>query len=60
MRLSNETIFQSPRSRPETEINLGSCHCSSGDSAMWDFINNLYRDYCLARVQEIRKYELSH
>jgi hypothetical protein len=24
------------------------------------FIEELYRDYCLARLQEMRKYELSH
>jgi len=22
---------------------------------MWDFINELYRDFCLARLQEMRK-----
>jgi hypothetical protein len=27
---------------------------------MWTFIEEFYRDYCLARLQEIRKYELSH
>jgi hypothetical protein len=27
---------------------------------MWTLIENMYRDYCLARLQEIRKYELSH
>jgi hypothetical protein len=25
--------------------------------AMWDFINTLYRDFCLARLQEMRKLE---
>jgi len=24
---------------------------------MWDFINELYRDFCLARLQEMRKLE---
>jgi hypothetical protein len=24
------------------------------------FFDNLYREYCLARVREMRKYELSH
>jgi len=33
---------------------------SSGDAIMWALINDLYRDYCLARLQEIRKYELTH
>jgi hypothetical protein len=33
---------------------------SNGDSVMWAFIDNLYREYCLARLQEIRKYELTH
>jgi len=27
---------------------------------MWDFINDLYREYCLARLQEMRRYELTH
>jgi hypothetical protein len=27
---------------------------------MWAFIENVYREYCLARLQEMRKYELSH
>lgn len=30
------------------------------DSIMWAFIEELYRDYCLTRVLEIRKFELSH
>jgi hypothetical protein len=29
-------------------------------SVMWAFIEDLYREYCLARLQEMRKYELSH
>ena len=29
-------------------------------SVMWAFIENVYREYCLARLQEMRKYELSH
>jgi|UPI0004BA8D32 hypothetical protein len=28
-----------------------------GDYVMWDFINELYRDFCLARLQEMRKLE---
>jgi hypothetical protein len=31
-----------------------------GDVVMWQFIEDLYRDFCLARVQEMRKCELSH
>jgi len=26
---------------------------------MWAFIEDLYRDYCLTRLQEIRKFERS-
>jgi hypothetical protein len=33
---------------------------TNGNSAMWAFIDSLYREYCFARLQEIRKYELSH
>jgi len=33
---------------------------TNGDLVMWAFIENLYREYCLARLQEMRKYELSH
>jgi hypothetical protein len=34
--------------------------CTNGDLVMWAFIEKLYREYCLARLQEMRKYELSH
>jgi len=27
---------------------------------MWDIINILYREYCLARLTEMRRYELSN
>ena len=27
-------------------------------SVMWAFIEDLYREYCLARLQEMRKYGL--
>ena len=36
---------------------LASHHWTKGDSVMWDFINELYRDFCLARLQEMRKLE---
>jgi hypothetical protein len=29
-------------------------------SVMWTLIEDLYRDYCLTRLNEIRGYELSH
>jgi hypothetical protein len=29
------------------------------DSIMWAFIEELYRIYCLHRLQEMRKYELA-
>jgi hypothetical protein len=27
---------------------------------MWDIINILYRKYCLARLTEMRQFELTH
>lgn len=35
-------------------------HDQQWGSVMWAFIENMYREYCLARLQEMRKYELSH
>jgi hypothetical protein len=35
-------------------------HDQQWGSVMWAFIDRLYREYCLARLQEMRKYELSH
>jgi hypothetical protein len=35
-------------------------HWTKGDSAMWDFINVLYREYCLARLVEMRQLELKN
>jgi hypothetical protein len=29
-------------------------------AAMWNIINILYREYCLARLTEIRRFELNH
>jgi len=29
-------------------------------AAMWDIINILYREYCLARLNEMRQFELMH
>jgi hypothetical protein len=34
-------------------------HDQQWGSVMWAFIDGLYREYCLARLQEMRKYELS-
>lgn len=28
-------------------------------AVMWNIINNLYREYCLARLNEMRQYELT-
>jgi len=48
-------IFQSGRSTPETEVDqLFTCGPKE-DLVMWVFFEELYRDYCLARVQEMRK-----
>ena len=30
-----------------------------GNSVMWDIINNLYRNYCLARLHEMRKLSIA-
>ena len=30
------------------------------EAVMWALIEDIYREYCLARLQEMRKYELSH
>jgi hypothetical protein len=29
-------------------------------AVMWNIINILYREYCLARLNEMRQYELTH
>lgn len=29
-------------------------------AVMWNIINLLYREYCLARLNEMRQYELTH
>jgi hypothetical protein len=31
----------------------------SGSTMMWEVINSLYREYCLARLHEIRQLQLS-
>ena len=30
------------------------------ESIMWNLINILYREYCLARLREMRRFTLSH
>jgi hypothetical protein len=37
------------------QTGLASRHWTRGDSVMWDFINVLYREYCLARLVEMRQ-----
>ena len=33
---------------------------NNGGLIMWALIDILYREYCLARLQEMRKFEVSH
>jgi hypothetical protein len=52
------TIFPNGEIKLKQDISsVGSL--TTGESVMWTFIEDLYRDYCLARLQEIRKYEMS-
>ena len=51
--------FSDPRHIPETEKARLS-PLDRGGLVMWLFIESLYRDFCLARVQEMRKFDLSH
>ena len=59
-RIPDETIFACRESRPENKSGLAFAHWTRRDSVMWAFINALYRDYCLARLQETRKLELAN
>ncbi|KWV60828.1 hypothetical protein AS156_27720 [Bradyrhizobium macuxiense] len=54
---ADETIFPAPRSQPETNLAQPPPYCTKGDWIMWDFINAFYREFCLARLQEMRKVE---
>jgi hypothetical protein len=51
------TVF--PRGEVKLKQGVPSLLWTTGESVMWTFIEDLYRDYCLARLQEIRKYEMS-
>jgi hypothetical protein len=54
MLFADETIFACPRSRPDTNV---SQHCGGQQrsSTMSAIITAIYREYCLARLAEIRK-----
>jgi hypothetical protein len=53
-----EAVFLSPRSAPE--MNGVQAHSAEQRSwAMWELINALYREYCRARLSEMRKFGLA-
>lgn len=54
-----ETILPLREALPKQNL-IKLAYIGQRDSIMWAFIEELYRDYCLTRVQEIRKFELSH
>jgi hypothetical protein len=56
----SETIFPKPRSNPETDSGLWLLSDERWGSVMWAILEDLYREYCLSRLQEMRRYELSH
>jgi len=55
---SNHFLKSTTQSRNTPSI--ASSLSSKGDSVMWTFIEDLYREYCLARLQEMRTYQRSH
>jgi hypothetical protein len=55
----DEAILSARRSPPETNRWFDGLTNQRG-SAMWDIINILYREYCLARLTEMRRFELGH
>jgi hypothetical protein len=53
-----ETIFGHRRNRlKQTRPTLP--HDQWGNAVMWDIINILYRNYCLARLHEMRKLSIA-
>ena len=57
---TNEAILPDRRRRPETN-RCSDLHrwIKQRGAIMWDFINVLYREYCLARLTEMRRLELN-
>ncbi|WP_225711988.1 hypothetical protein [Bradyrhizobium semiaridum] len=51
--------FSRPREAGPKQSGISLSPLNQRGLAMWDFINTLYRDYCMARLQEIRKLELA-
>lgn len=54
----DETISLAPQHTHETERDHAQPGLKRG-CVMWTLIEGLYREYCLARLQEMRKSELS-
>jgi len=54
-----ETVFVLPRNVPETN-GVQITPAKQWSSAMWELINALYREYCRARISEMRKFSLAH
>jgi hypothetical protein len=55
----DETVFSAWRRQPETG-QWSDAYAKQWSSVMWDIINILYREYCLARLTEMRRCELSN
>jgi hypothetical protein len=65
--LGNETkpvrsrsYFLLPAKTPGNRPLLISLGGLTTGAVMWDLINTLYREYCLARLAEMREFELTH
>jgi len=56
---TEETIFPVPRRCPETNACFDLPSQTTG-VAMWEIVNTLYREYCIARLNEMRQSELPH
>jgi hypothetical protein len=58
--VSGEAIFLHPRKCPETADSYNTRMIQQWSSIMWALISILYRSYCLARLVEMRRFELGH
>jgi hypothetical protein len=57
---ANETILFNNRKWLETEGVHACWVIKQWGSVMWAILNIFYRKYCLARLQEMRRFELLH
>jgi hypothetical protein len=55
---AGEAIFQFRRRPAETNLRFDG-FTNNGVLPMWKIINALYREYCLARLNEMRRLELN-